>query len=63
MIEQTIIQATLSSIETLDGTNSKFKAWAESIQNTAQIFGQTTLCIVFSKMTGSPLSSAYRLKP
>ena len=49
MIEQTIIQAALSSIESFDSTKSKFKAWTESIENTAQISGQDTLHVVFSK--------------
>ena len=62
MIEQTIIQAALSSIETFDGTKSKFEAWTESIENTAQISGQDTLRIAFPKVTYSPLSSANRLK-
>ena len=62
MIEQAIIQVALSSIETFDGTESKFKVWTESIENTAQISGQDMLCIALSKMTGSPLSSANRLK-
>ena len=37
MIEQTIIQAALSSIETFDGTKSKFEAWTESIENAEYI--------------------------
>ena len=40
MIEQTIIQEALLSMETFDGTQSKSKAWTESIENTAQISGQ-----------------------
>ena len=62
MIEQTIIQAALSLIETCDGTKSKFKAWTESIENAEQISSQDTLCIAFSKITGSLLSLANRLK-
>ena len=57
MIEQPIIQAALSLIETFDGTKSKFEAWTESVDNTAHIFGQDTLHKAFFKMTGSPLSS------
>ena len=34
----------------------------ECIENTAQISGQDTICIAFSKMVGSPISLAYRLK-
>ena len=33
MIEQTIIQAALSSIKTFDGTKSKFEAWTECSPN------------------------------
>ena len=62
MIEQHITQATLSSIETFDSTKSKFKALTESIENAAQIFSQDTLCIVFSKVTGSLVLSANKLK-
>ena len=40
MIEQTIIQAALSSIETFDGTKSEFEAWTESGENAEQISGQ-----------------------
>ena len=62
MIEETIIQSALSSTEASNGTKSKFKALTESIENAAQISGQDTLHIAFSKMTGSALSSANRLK-
>ena len=62
MIEQTIIQAALSSIETLNGTKSKFEAQTESIGNVVQISGQNTVCIAFSKLTGSPPSIVNRLK-
>ena len=62
MIEQTIRDSALSSIKTFDDTKSKFEAWAESIENAAQICGEVTLHIAFSKMTGSPLSAANRLK-
>ena len=50
MKEKTIVQVTLSSIECFDGIKSKFKAWTESIENAAQISGQHTLNITFSKM-------------
>ena len=62
MIKQAIIQAALSIPQTFDGTNGKFKVWRELVENEAQISGQDTLCIAFSKMTSSPLSSANRLK-
>ena len=61
IIEKTIIQAALSSIKTFDGTKNKFEGWTESAENGAQISCQDTLCIVFSKMTGSQLSSANTL--
>ena len=62
MIEQTILQKALASIETLDGRKSKFEAWMESIKNAAQISGQNAICKVISKFTASPLSTANRLK-
>ena len=52
----------LSLIEAFDGINSQFKAWTESIENTAQISGQDTLCIRFSKWMGSSHSLVNRLK-
>ena len=51
MMEQTIIQAALTSIEMLDGAISKFKAWMEAIENAAQISGQNAICIAFSYLT------------
>ena len=62
MIEQIIIQASLVSIETFNGTKSKFEAWVEFIENAAQISGQNAIHIAFSKLTGSPLLKAIRLK-
>ena len=61
MIEQSNKQEALSSMETFDGTKNKFEAWTELVENAAQISHQDTLCIAFSKITGSPLSSANRL--
>ena len=46
-IEQTIIQAELSSVEAFHGTKSNFQAWTESIENAEQISGQNTLHILF----------------
>ena len=57
MIEQTRIQSALSSIETFDGTKGKFETWTESVENAAQISGEDTLHIAFSKMISSTLSS------
>ena len=37
MIEQTIIQAALASIEMLDGPESKFEAWVKSIKCSTNI--------------------------
>ena len=62
MIEQTITQTALASIETFHGTKSKLEVWMESIKNAVQISGQNTVCIAFSKLLGSPLSTANRLK-
>ena len=62
MIEQTTIQAALASIECFDGTKGKFEAWMESIENEVQISGQNAICIAFSKLIGSPLWTANRLK-
>ena len=38
MIEQTIIQAALSSIETSDGTKGKFEAWTESVESNTNMW-------------------------
>ena len=62
MIEQTIIQAALLSIENFDGTKIKFEAWVEYTENAAQISGQNVICMTFSILTHSPLSTANRLK-
>ena len=62
MIEQTIIQAAISSMETFNDTEDKFKAWTESEENAVQISGQDTLCEAFPKVTVSLLSSENRLK-
>ena len=47
MIEQTIIQAALTSIETFVGTKNKLEASIESIKNAVQISGQNVICISF----------------
>ena len=60
MIEQTKIQAAPSSIEIFN--RSRFEVWMESIKNAAQISGQNAIWIAFSLLTGSPLSTANRLK-
>ena len=62
MIEQTLIQAALTLIKMFDGTKSKCEAWMEVIENAAQISGQNTICISFTKLTGSPLLTANRLQ-
>ena len=62
MVEQTIIQAALTSIETFNGIKSKFKAWMEAIENVAQISGQNAMPIAFAKLIGSPLLTANRLR-
>ena len=45
MIDHTIIQAALSSIEAFNGTKGKFRALTESIEKAAQILGESTICI------------------
>ena len=62
MIEQTIIQETLASIEIIKGRKTKFIAWTESIKNAAQKSSQNAIQIAFSKLTGSPHLTANRLK-
>ena len=62
MVEQPIIHAAMSSVEMFDGTKSKFESWIASVENAAQISKQNILCIAFSKMIGSQLTSAYRLR-
>ena len=62
MLEQPIIQAAVSSVETFNGTKSKFKSKIVSVENAAQISGQNILYITFSKMVGSLLTTAYRFK-
>ena len=49
MIEQTIMQAALTSIEMFQGTKRKSEAWTESIENAVQISGQNAMSIAFSK--------------
>ena len=48
MIEQTIIQAALTSIEKFDGMKSKFEAQTEAVENAAQIFGKNVIYTAFS---------------
>ena len=62
MKEQTIKKTALPSTEMSDGIKSKFEAWMESIKYAAQMSGQNTICIAFSKLTSSPLLTANRLK-
>ena len=45
-----------------DGTKSRFEAWMEAIENVAEISGQNTACIAFSKLIGFPHLTANRLK-
>ena len=37
MVEQPIIQAAISTVETFDDTKSKFESWIASVENAAQI--------------------------
>ena len=62
MIELTITQEAVLPIETFNGTQSKFEAWTESIENAVQTSGKNATYIAFSKLTGSALLTANRLK-
>ena len=62
MVEKPIIQVVISSVETFDGTKSKFESWIASVENAAQVSGQNILYIALWKMVGSPLTSAHRLR-
>ena len=39
MVDQPIIQAVISSIETSDSTKSKFESWIASVENAAHVLG------------------------
>ena len=60
--KKNIIQAAQSSMDMFNGTKNKFDTWMEFIKNAAQISGQNVICIALSKLTGSLLSTANRLK-
>ena len=62
MVEQPIIQAAISTVETFNGAKSKFEALVASVENAAQISKQAILCITFSEMIGPLLTSAHRLR-
>ena len=62
MVEQPILLAAISSVGTFDGTKSKFDSCIVSMEDVAHISGQDILHIAFSKMTGSPLTSAHSLR-
>ena len=55
-------QAIISSVEKFDDNKNRFGAWITSVQNAAQISDQDILQIAFSKMIGSSLTSAHRLR-
>ena len=55
MVDQTIIQAAKSSVESFDGNKDKSEAWIALVENAAQLSGKDTLQIAFSKMVGLPL--------
>ena len=55
-----MIQATLLSIDTFDGTKTKFEAWVESKENAVQSSGQDAICTAFSKLISFPLLTANR---
>ena len=50
MVEQTILQAALTSTETFDGAKSKFEAWMEALENVAQLSGQNTVCCEYTNI-------------
>ena len=62
VVEQPNIQAAISPVETFNGNKSKFEFWITSVENAAQILGQKMLYTAFSKMVGSTLMSAHRLR-
>ena len=62
MADQHIFQVAIFSIETFNGTRSRFESWIASVENTAQNPGQNVLHMAFFKMVGSPLTSAWRLR-
>ena len=62
MVTQPIIQAVISWGETFDCTKSKCESWITSVENAAKILKQDILCIAIYMMTGSPLTSASRLR-
>ena len=58
MVEQTILQLSLASIEMFYGTKKNFEAWMQATKNVAQISGQYTIHIAFSRLLGSPSLTA-----
>ena len=49
MVDQPIIQAAISSAETVDGNKNKFEACIASFENAAQFSGHNILQIAFPK--------------
>ena len=62
MVDQPIIYTAIFSVETFDGNKNRFEVWIVSAENAAQIYSQDILRIAFSKMAGSSLTSAHRLR-
>ena len=62
LVEQPIIQAAITSVETVNDTKCKFESLIGSVENAAQILKQDVLCIAFSKMIGSPDTSVHELR-
>ena len=49
-------------VEMFDGIKCKFESWIASVKNVAQISKQEIIYLAFSKMIGSPLTLAHRLR-
>ena len=52
----------MASVDSFDGDRNNFEAWIALVENAVQLTGQHILQIAFSKMVGSPVTSAYRLR-
>ena len=57
-----MVEQAISSLKTFDGVKSKFELRVACMENAAQISGADIFHIAFSKMVGSPLTLAHRLR-
>ena len=62
MMNQTIIQTAISSVKTFDGNKNKFEAWIASVEKVVKLSCKDILWIAFSRMVGSSLTTAHRLR-